>query len=87
MRSVGVRELKEQASQIVRQVREERAPIDITVRGQIVARIVPVEQQPTAISDEAGVWNDIETLAAEIGGHWPRDSDAVAAVREVRRAR
>lgn len=85
MRSVGVRELKEQASQIVRQVREGRAPIDITVRGQIVARIVPVEQQSAEESDEASVWSDIDALATEIGIRWPRDTDVVTAVREVRR--
>jgi prevent-host-death family protein len=85
MRSIGVRELKERASRIVRQVREERTAIDITVRGRIVARIVPVEQQAPEVADETSVWSDIDTLAAEIGERWPRDIDAVTAVREMRR--
>ncbi len=41
MSSVGVRELKEQTSEIVRRVREDGETIDITYRGEVVATIGP----------------------------------------------
>lgn len=85
MRSVGIRELKEQASQILRQVREERAPIDVTMRGQVIARIVPVEQTPLGGAEAASVWAEIDALAAEIGARWPREVAALDTVNDVRR--
>ena len=39
---VGVRELKEHTSEVVRRVREDHETVDITFRGEVVARLVPV---------------------------------------------
>jgi prevent-host-death family protein len=44
MPEIGIRELKAQASEIVRAVREERAEYVITHRGKPVAMIVPFEE-------------------------------------------
>jgi prevent-host-death family protein len=44
MPEIGIRELKNQASEIVRAVREERAEYVITLRGKPVAMIVPFEE-------------------------------------------
>jgi len=41
MASVGVRELKEHTSEIVRRVRDNGETIDITYRGEVVATLVP----------------------------------------------
>ena len=41
MASVGVRELKEHTSEIVRRVRDDGETIDITYRGEVVATIQP----------------------------------------------
>ena len=41
MASVGVRELKEHTSEIVRRVRDDGETIDITYRGEVVATIAP----------------------------------------------
>lgn len=45
MPSVGIRELKEQASEIVRQVREEQVEYIVTLRGEPVAVLVPVNRE------------------------------------------
>ena len=88
MEAVGVRELKEQTSQILRRVREGRETIAVTYRGKVVARLVPVEEPAVGRVDQAELarlWADIDQLAAEIGARWPAGVSAVDAVRDVRR--
>lgn len=85
MTSIGVRQLKEQASQILRQVREEGASYEVTYHGRVVARLVPVNQPEVADDEMAAVWADLDQLAAEIGKTWPDDVSAVEAVSEGRR--
>jgi prevent-host-death family protein len=85
MTSIGVRQLKEQASQILRHVREEGASYEVTYHGRVVARLVPVNQPEVADDEMAAVWADIDQLAAEIGKTWPDDVSAVEAVSEGRR--
>jgi antitoxin (DNA-binding transcriptional repressor) of toxin-antitoxin stability system len=48
---VGVRELKEQASEIIRRVREEGVSFDVTYRGDVVATIRPIDH-PTPSREE-----------------------------------
>jgi prevent-host-death family protein len=43
MREIGIRELKEQASAILRRLREDKETITITYRGRPVALLVPIE--------------------------------------------
>ncbi len=83
-RSVGVRELRQHATEIVRQVRVKRATVQITYRGKVVAQLVPVHA-PAPTPKETLVWTDLDRLAAEIGANWPTHVSAVDAVREGRR--
>jgi prevent-host-death family protein len=53
---IGIRELKAQASEIVRAVREERAEYVITHRGKPVAMIVPFEEAPEEKQLTPGEW-------------------------------
>lgn len=88
MASVGVRELKEQTSRILRRVREGRETIDVTYRGKVVARLVPVEEPAVLQVDQAELarlWADMDRLAAEIGARWPEGLSAADAVSEQRR--
>ena len=86
MSSVGVRELKEQTSQILRRVREGRETIEVTYHGKVVARLVPVEESKIDNSAEiAAVWAEMDQLAAEIGARWPAGVSAADAVSEGRR--
>lgn len=82
MPAVGVRELKEHTSRVLRRVREGRGTIDVTYRGKVVARLVPVDEAPR---DLAAYWTDIDRLAAEIGARWPAGVSASDAVAEGRR--
>jgi prevent-host-death family protein len=84
VRSIGVRQLKEQTSAVLRRVRDDREVIEITYRGRAIARLVPVEP-PADAEAVAAVLTDLDHLAAEIGAHWPAGVTAVDAVREQRR--
>ena len=65
MSSVGVRELKEHASEIVRRVREDGETIDITYRGEIVATIAPKRDFTRLEMDD--FWERQRQLVREIG--------------------
>jgi prevent-host-death family protein len=83
MDSVGIRELKERTSEILRRVREEGAIIEVTYRGQAVAWLVPVESQVQ--DNEADmILASLDELAARVGERWPGGS-AAEAVEEIRR--
>ena len=85
MASVGIRELKHDTSAILRRVRERREVVDVTHRGRVVARIVPVEADDTFARRTRAVWREIDELAKEIGKHWPKGLTAAEAVRRNRR--
>ncbi len=85
MRSVGVRELKEHTSEILRRVREQGEVVDVTYRGRVVARVVPVEPAPSVQNDWRAFWADWDWLADEIGAEWPEGVSAQDAINDVRR--
>ncbi len=72
MPAIGIRELKVHTSEILRRVQTERQPIDITLRGEVIARIVPVPSDPAEIAQALEVVDSIEQLAAEIGARHPQ---------------
>jgi prevent-host-death family protein len=85
MREVGIRELKEQASAILRRLREDKETITITYRGRPVALLVPIEYTE---KDEAlweATWAEMGELAQEIDRNWPAGVSAAEAVSEQRR--
>ncbi len=84
MVTVGIRELKQQASELIRKVREEGAEVQITYHGKVVALLVPVAPAAQG-KQEANAWMDIDHLAAEIGARWPKGLSASQAIEEDRR--
>jgi antitoxin (DNA-binding transcriptional repressor) of toxin-antitoxin stability system len=84
-RSVGVRELRQHATEIVRQVGVKRETVKITYRGKVIAQLMPVREPLPTPKETAAVWTDLDRLAAEIGARWPVHVSAVDAVREGRR--
>lgn len=82
MRSVGIRELKQNASRVVRTVQKTGEEVSVTVRGEVVALIVPA--RPARRRKANSVWADFDQLAREIGKRW-KGPGAVATVREGRR--
>jgi len=84
MITVGVRELKQKTSQLIRQVREDGDEIQVTYRGEVVALILPARRLG---DDQSRVqaWADLDRLAAEIGARWPAGVSAAEALAEGRR--
>jgi prevent-host-death family protein len=85
MAEVGVRELKQHASEILRRVREKRESITITYRGRAVARLVPIVSADDMRAEAQTVLADMDDLAKEIGALWPAGITASQAVDEQRR--
>jgi prevent-host-death family protein len=85
MPSVGVRELKEHTSEILRRVRERGEIVDVTYRGQVVARVIPVQSGPSVQNDWRAFWADWDKLSAEISAEWPEGVSAEDAINDVRR--
>lgn len=86
MPNVGIRELKNEASEIIRAVRETHAEYVVTHRGEPVAVILPVEfmpRKPTLPSPE--LLAELDALRAEITAKWKSGLSAVEQVEEQRR--
>ncbi len=83
--SIGVRELKTHTTEILRQVREKGVEIQVTYRGRVIARLIPVRQPQRVSGKRSAVWTDLDRLAAEIGVRWTGPAHAVDAVRAGRR--
>jgi prevent-host-death family protein len=84
MVTVGVRELKQQASELIRLVRETGSEVQVTLRGQVVALLIPVTPS-ISTADEKRSWANLDTLSAEIGARWPKGVNAAQAITEDRR--
>jgi prevent-host-death family protein len=82
MVTVGVRELKQQASEIVRMVRETGNQVQVTYHGEVIALLIPVKQVGKKSKNS---WAKLDLLAAEISARWPAGVSAVDAVAEARR--
>lgn len=82
MVTVGIRELKQKTSELIRRVHDRGDEIRVTYHGRIVARIIPVSP---VIEATTPAWADLDRLAAEIGKHWPEGVSATEAVAEGRR--
>jgi prevent-host-death family protein len=83
MLTVGIRELKQNASELIRMVRETNNEVQVTYRGKVVARLIPVERSTP--SGETEAWAQLDQLAVEIGANWPKGLSAAEAVSELRR--
>jgi len=84
MITVGVRQLKAQASELVRLVREDKDVILITYHGKVVAKMSAAEPDTLANESESA-WASLERLAAEIGKNWPEGISPLDALAEDRR--
>jgi prevent-host-death family protein len=88
MAAIDAHDLHERTAEILRRLREEGEPIDITDQGRVVARLLPIapldRPHPTRKELEAS-WARRRRLADQIGKYLPEGVSAVAAVREQRR--
>jgi len=83
MLTVGIRELKQHASELIRKVREQGSPVQITYHGNVVAMLIPVGQAGNA-DEEKRAWAELDELAAQIGQRWPLGVSAQEAIDEDR---
>lgn len=83
MVTVGIRELKQQASELIRLVQETGSEIQVTYHGQVVALLVPVNKTKSKNAERA--WTQLDSLAAEISVNWKKGLFAATAVSEGRR--
>ena len=94
VRKVAIRELQQHAARVIRELAEAEETAEITSRGRVIARLIPVSPAELALADmvERG-----EIIPAKNPGglaHWkplpPREdgvslSDALIAMREEER--
>jgi len=85
MGTIGIRELKARASQVIRRVRERGEEIEVTYHGKVVARLVPASRPGARHETSASVWSSLDRVAKDIGAAWPKGRSATAAVRDGRR--
>jgi len=69
MRTLGVRELRDNISAVLRQVEEEGAIVEVTNHGRVVARLVPVQEPRLAQSEIEEIIADIDRVASDLGAH------------------
>jgi prevent-host-death family protein len=86
--TVGVRELKANASRILDEVQAHGQRYVVTRRGKRIAVIVPAglgDASSETVEHDLGVWREMDDLAEEIGRRWPKAPSAVEALSDSRR--
>lgn len=86
--TIGVRELKNQTSRVIRAVREEMAEYVITVRDKPVAVLRPLTDEDIQKLRQAEVEEamaEMKALAQQIAAAWESSKSGVELVSEQRR--
>ena len=85
---IGVRELKNHTSRVIRAVREELSEYIVTLRGEPVAVLRPLTEDETQrlrqIELDAAM-DELRALADEVASAWTSDKSGVELVQEQRR--
>jgi prevent-host-death family protein len=92
MSLIGVRELRQRTSEVIRRVREEGAEYVVTHQGRPVAIILPLDtERAEAEMVRAGkkavpsTWEQYEQIAQEIRDAWPEDQSTQDLIDAIRR--
>ncbi len=86
--TIGVRELKNHASRVIRAVREEMAEYVITVRDKPVAVLRPLtdeEQRKLRQVEVDDALTEMKALAQQVAAAWKSPKSGVELVEEQRR--
>jgi prevent-host-death family protein len=94
MARVGVRELKNRTTEIIRDVHENQAEYVVTYHGRPVAVLLPIDEawleaearraaEATTPGDD--VWVELEALRQQIGRSWQSEKTAAELISEQRR--
>jgi prevent-host-death family protein len=93
MARVGVRELKNRTTEIIRDVRENQAEYVVTYHGRPVAVLLPIDEAwlesearraAEAVTPGDDVWAELEALRQEIGRSWQSEKTAAELISEQR---
>jgi prevent-host-death family protein len=92
MSLIGVRELREKTSEVIRRVRQDLAEYVVTYQGRPVAIILPLdtgraEREMVQAGKKAvlGNWERYERLAEELRCAWPADLSTQDLIDSIRR--
>ena len=94
MANIGIRELKNQATEILRTVREESVEYIVTYRGEPVALLLPLDKTAQQFQNVENINRpkpsqallaELEELRQRIGKAWKTKLTAAEAVAEQRR--
>ena len=86
--TIGVRELKNHTSRVIRAVREEMSEYVVTLRGEPVAVLRPLtdeEVQRLRQVEIGAALAEMKALAQEVASAWTSDRSGVELVEEQRR--
>ena len=86
--TIGVRELKNQTSRVLRKVREEMAEYVVTLRGEPVAMLRPLtEEEAQRLRQDELDENiaEMKSLAEEVAASWTSRQTGVELISEQRR--
>ncbi|MFC2046181.1 type II toxin-antitoxin system Phd/YefM family antitoxin [Chloroflexota bacterium] len=86
--TIGVRELKNQTSRVLRAVREEMSEYVVTLRGEPVAVLRPLteeEAQRLRKTEIDAALAEMKALAQEVASAWTSHKSAVRLIAEQRR--
>ena len=87
-KTIGVRELKNQTSRVLRTVREEMSEYVVTLRGEPVAVLRPLTEAETERLRQAEIDTELaelRALAREVAEAWTSEKSGVELVAEQRR--
>jgi prevent-host-death family protein len=86
--TIGVRELKNHASRVLRAVREEMSEYVVTLRGEPVAVLRPLTEEEAQrlrqVEIDAAL-AEMKALAQEVASAWTSDKSGVELIAEQRR--
>lgn len=84
MKTIGLPELETHLGDILREIQETGETIVVTRDGEPIARVTPMRNH-LGEQDRYSIIESLDTLAAQIGAHWPEGVSALDAVHDVRR--
>jgi len=85
---IGVRELKNHTSRVIRAVREELSEYVVTLRGEPVAVLRPLTEDETQRLRQVelgAAMDELRALADKVASAWTSDKSAVELVQDQRR--
>lgn len=88
MKKIGIRELKNKATSILRGVREKEEAYLVTHHGRPIAVLRPFTDQDAQTLEKQQIEKDLaglKAMSAEISENWISDKTAVELVEEQRR--